>query len=353
MRVSQASISQQVGVSRTAVSHVLNGREHMVSEETRQRIMEVVEASGYHRNAIVRALKTSRSHVIGIVVAEAALSRFADLIHHVERAARLKGFQCFLRQTKGEAEALERSFAMLREYRVDGLLLLASGLSAKGGRKLPGRGFPFVSIDPLGEEGKGAWVGCDHFQAGWLAARHLLEQGHRRILFLGGPDERLGHRLKGYRRALAQAGIAEEEALVRAEGVFTFAEGRAAAERLLERPGDWTAVMTSSDFVAAGLIQRFSEAGYRIPRDFAVIGCGDFGLSIMATPALTTIDLRLAEVGAAALEMLMAQIEGREAHPAPRMIEPQLRVRESTAPVPDAGRRTGGMRGFTASARAT
>ncbi len=149
MSITQADIARRVGVSRTAVSHVLNGRSYMVGPEVRERILTAVETAGYHRNALVRALKANRTHVVGIIVPGETISFFVQIIEAAEAAAAACGLQCFLCQSLSSSEALEKHVVALREYRVDGLLLVPTAYNNKPDiyRLMQEQDFPFVLVD--------------------------------------------------------------------------------------------------------------------------------------------------------------------------------------------------------------
>jgi len=333
MIVSQASISQQVGVSRTAVSHVLNGREHMVSEETRERILRAVEESGYHRNALVRALKANRTHVIGIVVPEVGLSFFAELIEGAELKARQHGLQCFLCQTYNDPAVIEKDITTLREYRVDGLIMVPASASASRETlaTLLHQKFPFVVVDVPQTGLKTPYVGNDQMEAGRLATHHLLELGHRRIAIIRGYHENPGseERITGYRKALAQAGVRFDKRLV-IGGRFTYEGGLEAVDALMEAGTRFTGIVASSDYSALGANQRLAHYGLEVPRDVSIVGCGNLDISTMANPALTTIDQDPQRVGAVAVEMLLKIVEGETGSVRARRIAPKLITRRST-----------------------
>ncbi len=333
MSISQTEISQQVGVSRTAVSHVLNGRGYMVSAETRDRILHVVESSGYHRNALVRALKANRTHVIGIVVPEIGLSFFAEIIEAVEQEARSRGLQCFLCQTHSRPEFLEKDVTVLREYRVDGILIVPASERAAPQvyRTLLQQKFPFVIADVKIAGLDAPFVGNDNHLASQLATRHLLELGHRRIAFINGYPENPSskERLAGYRKALKGARVPLDESLVTGGG-FSFEEGQSAIARLLKSDADFTAVITPSDFVALGVVQELKESGRRVPDDVSVVGCGNLDVSRMVTPSLTTIDQNPKELGKKAIDILINQIEGKSHATRSAIVPPELIVRKSS-----------------------
>ena len=336
MSVSQATISRQVGVSRTAVSHVLNGRGHMVSDETRERILKAVEASGYHRNALVRALRSNRTHVVGIVVPDADFSFFGKMIQAAEKEASAHGLQCFLCQSHSLPDQFKKDVSALREYRVDGILVVpASSYSTpEVYLSLLKHAIPFVIVDVPIAGIEMPFVGNDNVQAGEIATDHLLGLGHRRIAcvrgFQGNPGS--AERFEGYRRALKRARVAMDERLVVGNG-FEFEPGRDTVAELLDRGVDFSAVVTPSDFVALGAIQELTSRGLRVPADVSLVGCGNLSVSSMVTPPLTTVDQHPQELGRRAMEILIKQIEGHSKSIPRVVVKPTLIERASTAKI--------------------
>lgn len=335
MGVTQTKISQEVGVSRSAVSHVLNGRTHMVSAETCNRILKALDDHGYHKNALVRALRANRTHVVGIVVPNAGFHFYSEIVRAAEKEAGDHGFQCFLCQSHCAAEHIEKEINALREYRVDGIMIVASSSMAcpLAYQSLKQHKVPFVVVDVPIKSVKTHFVGSDNFEAGRVATEHLLKLGHRRIAFLKGYHENPGaqERLKGYRKALLESGIHADDDLMTGDG-FEFESGQSAISTLLDRHISFSALITSSDFAALGAVQELGRRGLRVPDDVSVIGCGNLDFSAMVTPTLTTIDQHPLQLGCQAMRLLVDQIEGRAKASQNILLQPDLVFRKSTAP---------------------
>lgn len=335
MGISQAEIARQVGVSRTAVSHVLNGRTHMVGPVMRRRILNAVNAAGYHRNALVRALKANRTHVVGIIVPEEGVSFFTEIIRSAESEAQLRGLQCFLCQSHSQPDALGKHVAALREYRVDGLLIAPASVASQKEtiyRVLHEQKFPFVLVDNPVIALKTPFVGTDDVKAGVLATEHLLRLSHRRIACISGYHDSYPakQRLAGYRQALTKAGVPIDEKLIVGDG-FGFEDGQRATRALIEDKVDFTAIVTHSDIVALGAVQQLARHGLRVPQDVSVVGCGNLDVSAWVLPPLTTVDQNPREIGRVAMELLVSIIEGKAKAAPGAIVQPELVVRESSA----------------------
>lgn len=335
MNISQTSLARQLGVSRSAVSHVLNGREHMVSPETRERIQVAVEAAGYHRNALVRALKTNRTHMAGIVVPEASLSFFTDIIMGAEAEAQKSSMRCFLCQSHSSSTTLEQHVASLREYRVDGMLIVPSSSTIDPGvfLALQEHKVPFVLIDNPVEGVKAAFVGTENTRAGALATEHLLALGHRRIVCVKGYENSwpTRYRHEGYVNAHVKADVPLDPRLV-IKGGFSFEDGQIAVEKLIQSGLAFTAIVVAADAVAIGAIHALARHGLKVPQDVSVVGCGNIDMAAMFMPALTTVDQKPQEVGREAMQLLVRQIEQRKLSGKTITIEPVLVERASTCP---------------------
>ncbi|MBC2602615.1 substrate-binding domain-containing protein [Puniceicoccus vermicola] len=332
MSISQTAIAQKVGVSRSAVSHVLNGRSHMVGPELREKIMEAVEASGYHRNALVKALRSNRTHVIGIIMPELKVSYFSDMIGTIESEARKLGLQCFICQSHSSPEILEKEVVALREYRVDGLIIAPANSNEPVDvyAMLEQQKYPYVLLD-LNIKGLScSGVGNSNGAIGRLATEHLLELGHQRIAYLKGyPGPSSDQRYQGYVRALARAGVELDENLVLG-GQYLFEAGVESVRSLVEKGESFTAIVASSDAVALGAIQELQQHGMRVPDDISVVGCGNLDLSRMSTPPLTTVDQRPEVIAERAVRLLDSRIQDRETPHQYLRVEPRMIVRQST-----------------------
>jgi LacI family transcriptional regulator len=306
----------------------------MVSAETCSRILKALDDNGYHKNALVRALRANRTHVVGIVVPNAGFHFYSEIVRAAEKEAGDHGLQCFLCQNHCESGQIEKEINALREYRVDGIMIVTASSMASplAYRSLKQHKVPFVVVDVPTESVKTHFVGSDNFEAGRVATEHLLKLGHRRIAFLKGYHENPGaqERLKGYMNALLEFGISVEDDLMTGDG-FEFESGQRAISTLLDRHISFSALIASSDFAALGAVQELGRRGLRVPDDISLIGCGNLDFSAMVTPTLTTIDQHPLQLGRQAMHLLVDQIEGRAKASQKILVKPDLVFRESTA----------------------
>lgn len=310
-----SDVARAAGVSPMTVSNVVNGRPG-VSDAVRRRVLEHVGATGYRMNVAARNLRSGRSGVIGLAVPELDRSYFAQLGAYITAEAKSRGYRVAVEETgaaaAGESAAIELSQAL--QY--DGLILSSvemdlTSISAAGT-------FPLVV---LGErEGP---EGLDHIrlpnrEGARAVVTHLVAQGARRIVYVGGPDSSEVNirslRLAGYRDAIEQLGPAQgieapSELHVRIDEM-TMAAGRAAGHQVASMPQLPSAIFAITDTIAIGVVRGLSDCGIRVPQDILVAGFDDIPESQFMTPSLTTITPDHQWTARRAVELLLERVAG-------------------------------------------
>ncbi|WP_081741473.1 substrate-binding domain-containing protein [Tolumonas lignilytica] len=323
-------VARLAGVSTSTVSHVVNNT-RFVSDEIRERILKAVADLNYSPSALARSLKLNQTRTLGMMVTTSNNPFFAEVVAGVERICYQRGYTLVLCNTEGDPERLSHNLEVLLQKRIDGLLLMcteARSASAEVFGRHPA--VPIVVMDwgPLNTI-------ADRIQdnsalGGYLATRHLIEQGHSRIGLITGPLDKLPaqSRQQGYRQALEEADIPFRAEYV-VEGDFEFTGGISGMHQLLALAEPPSAVFAGNDVSAVGVYQALYRAGLRVPQDISVVGYDDIELSRYLTPPLTTIHQPQAELCRQAVDTLLDRIQG--ADDAPRLItlEPKLIARES------------------------
>lgn len=312
-------VSKLAGASVAAVSATLNGtrsKNIRVGQETRDRIYAAAAQLGYLSNPVARSLATGKSKVIGVMLPYA--EAFTD---HNPFCAQV---------TNGILEEVVRRHYNLMLYtgalmngsqaaltvdsRVDGIVLVMPQVDSPVFLKCESRRIPYVSI--LRPELPGTWtVNSDDFEGGRLATEHLIRMGHRRIAHFSGDDfvSTSKPRLRGYRHAMDEAGLSSDPSLV-VKASFDWKAGYLAAKALLDMPAARrpSAIFAANDLCAEGAMRAFRECGASVPDDFAVVGYDDTWFATMTQPALTSVRMPIAEMGAMAVQMLVDRVEGRD-----------------------------------------
>ncbi|MGW3254652.1 LacI family DNA-binding transcriptional regulator [Streptomyces fungicidicus] len=327
-RVTLAAVAKEAGVSMPTVSKVLNGRSD-VSRATRATVERLLELHGYRR----RSRPASRAPLIELVFHELDSIWAMELIRGVESVARGNRATVVLTESgTRHAPAPDWLPGVLRR-RPLGVVLVFSTLPGEVRRRLGAAAIPFVVIDPAGDPDPDvASVGSANWAGGLAATRHLIDQRHRRIAIITGPEDMLCSlaRLDGYRSAMAMAGLEADQRLTRF-GDFHVRGGFAHAMDLLEGPDRPTAIFAGSDLQALGVLEAARVRGLRVPRDLSVVGYDDVSLAQWSSPPLTTVHQPLRHMAEEAARMLLRPDEyGTAAHRIE--LATHLVVRQSTAP---------------------
>ena len=328
-----AQLAELAGTSVATVSKVVNGRSE-VSPATRARVEELIRERGFRR----QKQTAKRAALIELVFHELEGAYAMEIIKGVSAVARQHGLAVVLSESQGSHVPGRGWVEGVLQRRPTGVIAVFSELTGEQSQQLAGRGIPTVLVDPTGEPGHAfPSVGAGNWNGGLLATRHLLELGHRRVAVIAGPAGVLSGRarLDGYRAALDAAGVPVDPALVR-EGDFHVEDGLRHARALFALPEPPTAVFACNDLQALGVYRAAHEAGLRVPGQVSVVGFDDLPAAEWAVPALTTVRQPLAEMGAAAVRMIVALARG-EALPQQRVELPTTLVGRSSTAAPPAG----------------
>jgi LacI family transcriptional regulator len=326
-------VAAVAGVSIGTVSNVLN-RPHLVSEATRLRVQAAIVELGFVRNETARQLRAGSSRTIAYVVLDAANPFFNDVARGVEEIARGEGMVVYLCNSNQdgirEREYLER----LREQRVQGVLITPIDPNGAKLAEMAGNsGMPLVLVDCHAREDTQCSVAVDDILGGQLALEHLIETGHERIAFVGGPMtvQQVRDRHQGARDALERSSRPVELAHFETEAMVV-GEGRRAGERLgalppEERP---TAAFCANDLLALGLLQAMTRLGLSVPGDLAVVGYDDIEFAEAAAVPLTSVRQPRELLGRTAARLLLEEASGEVHQHQQVRFRPELVVRAST-----------------------
>ena len=326
-------VAREAGVSYATVSRVMNNRAY-VKPETRVAVQAAMAKLGYVVNQQARSLAGGRSRVVGLLASELATGYMGSILRGIDDALAETEYDLVLYSTRRRTTREAAYVASLTRGMSDGLLLVLPRNPEAYLQSLRQRRFPYVLVDHQGiSEGDPA-VGATNRQGGYDAARHLLEQGHRRIGIITG-DMTLGcavDRLNGYRDALAEFGIAEDPQLI-VEGDFLQPAAYVGAQHLLALPERLTAIVAANDVSAFAVLDVARERGLRVPDDLSLVGFDDIPAAAMVVPHLTTVRQPLLQMGAAATTMLLERIEQPDLPVTCLELPTELIVRGSSGPL--------------------
>lgn len=340
-------VAEASGVTTTTVARVLKARGY-VADATRARVLEAVAATGYRPNSLARSLRQSRSHVIGHLLKSTVPNPFyVEVARGVEEEARARGYTVLTVNIQHDAETERHAVETFLSWRAEGLVFSTPADAANVEYALS-QGVPLAQVErPRSLQGHRLVV--RNYPSAVQAMRHLIDLGHRRIAYVGaellsedGPAALYGYvereRFEAWRDVMREVGAATE-GLARFGEAYTIDQptaqghGYRATQTLLQMPDRPTAILASNDILAAGALQAIHEAGLRCPDDISVVGFDDT-LAGFLTPLLSSVRLPARHLGAAAVRMVIDEIEGKGAPGQYLALDAELVLRRSTGPVP-------------------
>jgi LacI family transcriptional regulator len=326
-------VARTAKVSVGTVSNVLSGSSP-VSPAIRARVMKAIEALDYHPNHFARSLKTRQSKLLGMVVSDITNPYFPRVVRGAEDAALEHGFLLVSSNTDHQIEREKRVLSVLRNRRVDGILLVVApnGGDTEHIRNTVGAGIPIVCLDRIPIGLKLSSVTVDAIQGTEMCIRHLVSMGHNSIGIITGhlQLQNAVDRLQGYKNVLLECGLTEDPALIR-NGDFRFDSGYLLTKQLMLGPKRPTALFVSNGVMALGTLKAFKEMHIRCPEDVALAVFDELPGSGSFSPEVTMVVQPAYDIGYRGAKLLIQQVEtGVPEEPVDIRLEAELRVRESS-----------------------
>jgi len=326
-------VAAAAGVSLGTVSNVLN-RPELVSATTRAKVEQAMESLGFVRNESARQLRAGSSRILAYLMLDAGNPFFTDVARGIEDAAREAGLSVFLCNSNEDAGREADYLDLLEQQRVQGVLITPVDPDSSRLTTLPARGTPVVVVDRAIDDGEHCSVAVDDVLGGEVALAHLIELGHTRIAYVGGPTNigQVTDRRQGARQALERAGLPAGNLVELVTSALTVAEGRGAGQRLAglplaRRP---TAAFCANDLLALGLLQQCVSLGLRVPEDLAIVGYDDIEFAAAAAVPLTSVRQPRQLLGKTAAELLLDESANPDHEHQRVTFTPELVVRTST-----------------------
>jgi LacI family transcriptional regulator len=299
-------VARAAGVSVASVSRAHNGHDS-VTDEARARILKAANDLRYVPHAGARSLITRRTDTVGVLLPDLHGEFFSELIRGMDIAARVSGRHLLISSSHGSASEAAQAILTL-QGRVDGLLVMSPHADTRMlAANLP-EALPIVLMNTRIASGSYAALSVDNYGGAAAMMRYLVDGGYRRIAFIGGPAQNFDadERLRGYRDALA----AEHAVETILPGDFSEASGYKAGLELCARRDRPDAIFAANDMMALGCLFALTEHGLRVPDDIALAGFDDVPIARFASPPLTTVRVRIVDLGRRAFERLVAEIDG-------------------------------------------
>ena len=316
-------VAAAAGVSTATVSKFVNGAQRF-SPAVEATIKEVIAKLGYRSNPLAASMITGRTKSIGLSVLDVANPHFTSIVKGANRVALAHGYTLLLVDTEENPDR-ERPLLEALSRRVDGIIMFSRMLESEMDWVME-LGKPLVYFGRLSRL-EIPWVISEDHRGAYMLARHLVTLGHRRIAYLSFPRSRRDEeRLAGIRACLAAHDL---ELTVHEAGAPTSAEGERVCSSIMLGAEHPDALICYNDLIALGLMKAAQTLGFKLPEAMSVAAFDNIQYGQYTSPALTTVDLQSERMGSAAMEKLIAAIDGKAATAA-TMIEPQLILRGST-----------------------
>lgn len=329
---SQQDVANLAKVSFMTVSRVINNQPN-VKKETRLKVLNAIKELGYYPDATARALNTGKTKNIGVIFPheEYIFSHpfFVELSIALEEQLSRKGYHLFLGMNRKGKEDRD-SISFINERKVDGLILIAPLKDDPIVEKLKRASLPYIFLNGRGNENEDRFVDSDNIRGTKLLMQHLFKLGHKRISFVTGNMSEINanDRYNTYINELQKKDIPFDGKLI-FKGDWSIESGYSAFNTLVKRNKDISAIVFSNDQMALGGIRAAFEKNIYIPEDISICGYDNTKYANFSVPSLTTIHQPISELAEAAMEMIIAKIEGKK--DIENVIIPaELRIRESS-----------------------
>jgi LacI family transcriptional regulator len=327
-------VAKRAGVAPITVSRVINNSGYL-SRETRQRVEAAIAELEYVPNRLARSLRSKRTNTLALVLTDITNPFFTTLARGVEDTASDAGYTVIFCNTD-ESEAEERKYVqVLLQQQVDGILLVPAANTGESIESIQKQNTPLVVLDRRPPPAAAVdTVHCENEAGAYQLVKLLLDLGHRRIGILSGPIgvSTADDRLAGYRRAMREADLRDEEQLV-VYGSFSQASGYDLMCDLLQAEPRPTAVFAANNLIGIGALKAVQAAGLRVPDDVALVSFDDLPPTLLTFPFFTVAAQPAYDMGRRATELLLSRLRGAAPEHAREIILPvELIVRQSSGP---------------------
>jgi LacI family repressor for deo operon, udp, cdd, tsx, nupC, and nupG len=326
--VKMSDVAKLANVSTATVSRVLRNPE-TVKENTRKKVLNVIEQLNYQPNILARHFRRNETNTILVMVPNILNTVFTGIIEGIESEAARNGYRVLLGNTNKSVENEYGLIDLLKQKQTDGMILFSARMDPKTLVNLSEE-YPIVLTTAYIDGLKVPTVSIDNISSSRNAVEHLIKLGHTRIAHISGPLEFNGSRdrYKGYQQALLQNDLKIDSMLVQ-EGDFTLESGYNLMLKFIAMEHPPTAVFTANDEMAMGVVKAAKDHGLKVPEDLAVVGFDNISFSAIFEPALTTVAQPLFKMGQVSMQLLLQQIQGVQVSKIQHILESELIIRDS------------------------
>jgi LacI family repressor for deo operon, udp, cdd, tsx, nupC, and nupG len=323
-----SDVAKLANVSPATVSRVLSNPE-LVSKETRQKVLDVINQVNYKPHIVARQFRTKETKIILVVVPDITSAFFSKVLRGIEHVAVNNGYQVILGDTENDIEREKEYINLLLQKQADGMVLLTARLNKTNLEEISEH-FPMVLACEYMDGLNVPTVSIDNISSARKATEHLIKLGHTKIAHITGPINVIlsRDRMRGYQQAMMSHELDIDSAYIQ-EGDFSFESGYNQTLKLLALENPPTAVFAFNDEMAMGAIKAAKDSGLKAPEDLAVVGFDNVKMSSVIEPNLTTINQPKYEIGKKAMELLLKIINGESINKKKFVMKDELIIRES------------------------
>jgi LacI family transcriptional regulator len=324
-------VAKQAGVAPITVSRVVNNSGY-VSEKTRARVEAAIADLGYVPNVLARSLRSRRTDTLALIVTDISNPFWTTVARGVEDAASDAGFNVILCNTDESEVEQDKYLRVLLQKQVDGVLLVPARSALEPIQFIRSQDTPAVILDRLIPNAQADTVRCDSEGGAYQLTRLLLSLGHRQIAVLSGPQgvSTAEDRVAGYQRALTEAGLDLDPALVY-YGQFSLESGYTMTQQMLAATPRPSGLFAGNNFIAIGALRALRDTGLQVPEDLALVGFDDLPADLVVDPFLTVAAQPAYEMGQQATELLLRRLSGEAPEAYQEVLLPtEIIVRQSS-----------------------
>ena len=327
-----SDVAQMLGVSRSTISRAMNNSPG-VGEELRKKVLDFVEEIGYQPNTIARSLSKGRQSIIALIVSDIRNPFYADLANIIQKHLAKHNYMMVLFNSEYNTEQELEFIKKAELFHFDGLILITAQDKAIS-QKLERLPIPKVLVNRIIPDYSGSSVLTDNFQAGYEAALHLINLGHKEIGFIEGPSSSSAstQRYSGFCQAMQNYNLPVKEEYIWKSNL-KLEDGKQLSKEFLQLVHRPTAVIIVNDMTSIGFMDGCIEEGLHIPDELSIIGFDDISISSLHSIQLTTVSQHAEEMGRIASELMIKQLTTSHSQPERVILKPSLIIRNTTAPV--------------------
>lgn len=303
-------VAKKAGVSISTVSRVINDSKP-VTDEVKQKVLDVIKETGYVPNPLARSLVTKKSQLIGVIIPEVSDSFVSELVNGIEEVAKMYDYDILLANTYSDKDQELKSINLLRAKQVEGIVMMSWRVDEEHLDYIQNCGIPAVYVSKTARNYDVYSVSISNTDATYDMTKYLIDKGHKKIAFIMTSEDDTvleTERYVGFEKAMKDGNLEIDKALIKNAGT-TYDYGYGKMKEMLDEGNVPEAVFVTGDEAAIGALNAICDAGYKVPEDISVAGFNDAKIAAMYRPKLTTVHQPLYDMGAVAIRMVIKMID--------------------------------------------